>query len=205
VCIVMIQKKKLGLLRTPRYDIEVGPEVYYKTRVVELCEEYGEVSYALLMDKVPGAYDYLDDHHKEWLSEHLTSRWETTRQRTHLEDMQRRTQEAICRIVSNPPERQITFGYMAEVAGLTRDNLRSNSHIRACVDGIVESREDWYRRRITKAYYNMPVEGRPFSAIEICRAASVELKTFIKYQELFEEVVQELNANSSDQGRCIIN
>ena len=63
--IIMVQKKKLGLLRTPRYDIELGPEEYYKSKIIALIEEYGEVTYSLLQEKVPGAYDYLGDHHKE--------------------------------------------------------------------------------------------------------------------------------------------
>jgi len=197
ISVMMLQKKKLELLRPPRYDIEVGPEAYYKSKVVSLIEEHGEVTYSLLQEEVPGAYDYLGDHHKEWLRERLTSRWETAERRVYAEYAQKKVQQAIAHIVENPPDRQISYGYIAEITGLTRDNLRSNQRIRAYVDGIVENREDWYRRRITAVYYNKPVEGRPYTAIEICRAASIEMKTYAKYRELFEEVVNELNANIS--------
>ncbi|MDR2648748.1 MAG: TnsD family transposase, partial [Clostridiales bacterium] len=193
--IIMLQKKKLGLLRTPQYDIELGPEEYYKSKVVSLIEEYGEVTYSLLQEKAPGAYDYLCDHHKEWLNDHLTLRWETAERRMYAECAQKKVQQAIAHITANPPDRQISYGYIAEVTGLTRDNLRSNQRIRACVDVIVENREDWYWRRMTTIYRSKPIEGRPYTAVEICRAASIEMKTYKKYRELFEEVVNELNAN----------
>jgi hypothetical protein len=194
----MLQKKKLGLLRPQRYDVTIGPEAYYKAKVIELCEEYGEVTYTLLQEKVPGAYDYLGDHHNEWLRKYLVSEWETAERRKVVEYAQEKTQEAIKYISTNPPARQISYGYIAEIAGLTRDNLRSNKRIHGFVEGFVESREDWYRRRIVTAYHRKPIEGRPFTAIEICRAASIEMKTYKKYRELFEEVVKELNASLTD-------
>lgn len=197
ISVMMLQKKKLGLLRSPRYDIEVGPEAYYKSKVASLIEEYCEVTYSLLQEKVPGAYDYLGDHHKEWLNEHLTLRWETAERRVYAEYAQKKVQQAIAHIAANPPDRQISYGYIAKITGLTRDNLRSNQRIRVCVDGFVESREDWYRRRITMIYRSKPIEGRPYTAVDICHAASIEMKTYAKYRELFEEVVNELNANIS--------
>jgi hypothetical protein len=146
--IIMKQKKKLGLLRPQRYDVSIGPEAYYKAKVIELCEEYGEVTYALLQEKVPGAYDYLGDHYNDWLRERMTTRWETGERREFVEYAQKKIQEAIAHITANPPNRQISYGYIAEITGLTRDNLRSNSKIRAFVEGFVESREDWQRRKV---------------------------------------------------------
>ena len=193
ISVMMLQKKKLDLMRTPKYDIEMGPEAYYKSRVVALIEEYGEVTYSLLFKKIPGAYDYLENYHKEWLREHLTLRWETAERRVFVDYAQKKIQQAIAEIVANPPERQISYGYLAKITGLTRDNLRSLSRLHACVEGFVESREDWYRRRITTAYRSEPIKSRPYTTIEICYAASIEMKTYEKYREFFEEVVNELN------------
>jgi len=191
--VIMKQKKKLGLLRTPRHDVDVGPEAYYKARIIELCKEYGKVTYTLLQEKVPGAYDYLGDHHAEWLRERMATVWETGERLEFVESALKKVKEAIAYISANLPKRQISYGYIAEIAGLTRDNLRSNSRIHAYVEGFVESRVDWHCRRITEVYHSKPVEGRPYTAIEICRAASMEKKTYEKYRELFEEVVRELN------------
>jgi hypothetical protein len=193
---VLLQKKKLGVLRTPRHDIEQGPEAYYKSQIIALIGEYGEVTYSFLQQKIPGAYDYLSKHHKEWLSKHLTLRWETAERCVYVEYMEKKVRDAIAHITANPPKKQISYGYIAEVAGLTRDNLRSNARIRACVEGFVESRKDWHCRRITEAYRSKPIESRPYTAIEICRAASMEMKTYEKYRALFEELVRELNENA---------
>jgi hypothetical protein len=194
---VLLQKKKLGLLRTPRHDVEQGPEAYYKSKIAALIEECGEVTYSLLQEKVPGAYEYLKKHHKEWLHKHLTLRWETAERRLHVEYMEKKAREAISYITKNPPERQITYGYIAEVAGLKRYNLYSNVRIRACVEGFIESRENWYRRRITMVYQSKPIDDRPYTAVEICRAASIEMKTYAKYCELFEREAEELNRTTT--------
>jgi len=109
VSVMMLQKKKLGLLRMPRYDVELGPEVYYKTKVAALIEEYSEVSYSLMQKKIPGAYDYLDGHHREWLREHLTLRWGTSERRKFVEYEQAKIQEAVALISANLPSRQISY------------------------------------------------------------------------------------------------
>jgi len=195
--IVMLQKKKLGLLRPPRYDTDVEPEVYYKSNVTALVEEYGKVTYTFLQEKIPGAYDYLRRNHKEWLRERMATRWETREYCNFVEYSQKKVHEAIKHIKANPPKKQISYGYIAEVAGLTRDILRSNPRIHDCVEGIVESRRDWLVRRFIAAYYSKTAEGRPYTAIEICRVASMEMKTYQKYRDLFEEVVRELNESSN--------
>jgi len=193
VRVMMLQKKKLGLLRSPHYDIELGTEAYYKAKVVALIEEYGEATFSLMQDKTPGAYDYLRKNHRKWLDEHLTLWHETARERTRIDNMRTKALKAVEQITQNPPQRQISYGYIAEVAGLTRDNLRSNPHIHACVEGIVESRLDWHLRRITAAYQSLPDEGKPYAAVEVCCTIPMEIKTYAKYSEEFEEVVDELN------------
>jgi hypothetical protein len=49
--VLMLQKKKQGLLEPALYDTEIGPERYYKSRVDELCEKYDEVTIALLQER----------------------------------------------------------------------------------------------------------------------------------------------------------
>jgi len=193
VSVMMLQKKKMGLLRPPRYDIDLGPEAYYKSRVIALIEEHGEVTYSLMREKAPGVYDYLRKRHKKWLQERLTLKHETAQERARTENMMKKAQDAVEQITLNLPERQISFEYIAEVAGLTRGSLRSNRQIRACVESIVESRVDWHRRRIKATYLSLPIEGRPYAAVEVCRAASMEMNTYVKYREQFEEVVNKLN------------
>ena len=194
ISVMMLQKKKLGLLRTLPYDAEYGPEAYYKAKVVALIEDYGEVTFSLMQDKAPGAYDYLRKFHNKWLREHQTLRHETTRERARTEYVHKKAQNAVEKIASCIPERQISYGYIAKVAGLTRNSLRSNSQVRACVEDIVESRKDWHLRRIKAAYLSLPFKGRPYAVVDVCRVASISMKTYVKYHEQFEEVVKDLNA-----------
>jgi len=95
------------------------------------------------------------------------------------------------------PNRQISYSYIADVAGVTRDDLRSNKHIRKFLADMIESKEDWHRRRIVYAYKNLPIENRNLSAFEICRKASIWEETYKKYCDFFEEVVSELKASTT--------
>ena len=192
--IVMTQKQKMGLLRAPRYDIELGPEAFYKSQVIALVEEYGEVTFSVMQKNVPQAYDYLSKHDKEWLSEHMTLHWETANRRAYIDSTKEKICQAVAEIRAKPPDRQISYGYLAEIAGLTRDNLRSNRWFRALAEGIVETRVDWQRRRITTAYHKMPIEDRPYTVDEVFVTISCEAKTLAKYRNSYEEVIAELNA-----------
>ena len=192
--VFMLQKKKFGLLESPLYDTKIGPEKYYKSKVTELCEKYREVTIALLQEKVPGAYSYLGDHCYEWLRSRIVFENEKISYLARKEMMLKKVREAVeyIRKVNNP-KRQITYGYIAEISGFKRDDLREKSYIRAYLNGIIESKKDWYKRRIILVYHSNPNTEKPFTAFELCRMASIELKTYIKYQEFFEEVVNGLH------------
>jgi len=166
--ILMLQKKKRGLLETAFYDTKMGPEKYYKRKVKELCEKYDEVTIALLQKKVPGAYSYLGDHCYEWLRSHIIFVNERSFYLEHKQMLLKKVQEAIEYIMNvNDPKRQITFGYIATVAGLGREEVRCNSHTRDYLVDIIETKEDWYRRRITLAYHSLPIENK-YSAVYLC-------------------------------------
>jgi len=194
--VIILQMKKRGLQLRPRpYSVELGSEMYYKSRIVAFLEDHGEVTTTLVRKEIPQAYDYLNRFHKDWLREHLTSKWETKEQHMLLECSKEKVKAAIAHIKANPPKRLISYGYIGELSGLPRDYLRLNPRIRVCVEGVVEGREDWFRRRIKATYFSKPTEDRPFAVFAICRAAGICSKTIVKYRELFEEVVNELNAN----------
>jgi len=52
---------------------------------------------------------------------------------------------------------------------------------------------EWHIRRLTTAYYNKPVEGRPYFVGEIRCAASIDYTTYNKHREIFTEIVNNLN------------
>jgi len=356
------QKRKRGLSKPARYDVNMEPEAYYKAKVLEICQEYDEVTIALLDEKVPRAYGYLQEHDYEWIRsrvvfnnerrfrlereklllaklrkiiaafdadgypdkvlsygyiaslvgatrdelrhkmspnselrafldeivEHkatwrqermarmrttnipqahapmisrslskreslllsklreviatfevegypdkqlsydllaglidttrgeLRSKTETsTELQAFLNEIvehrriwreERAAKLGNCRskrenliinaieqVLANPPQRQISRNYIAQVAGLTKDILKEDPHLSELTNGIVESKADWCKRRITMAYYSKPIEGRPYSMSEICRAASIDWITLNRRRELFEEIVNNLN------------
>jgi len=196
--VITLQKKKLGLLRSPKYDTALGPEAYYKGKVLELYKQYGELTFSLLQEKLPGAYEYLDDNYREWLRKHIVHMSDTEPFRRKREELLHKVIKALdtISIEEGLPNRQISYSYIADVAGVTRDDLRSNKHIRKFLADVLESKEDWYRRRITYVYQNLPVESRDISAFQICRKANIWGAVCKKYREFFEEVVNELKANN---------
>jgi hypothetical protein len=150
--VLMLQKKKRGLLESAFYDTEMGPEKYYKARVSELCDEHDEVTITLLQEKVPGAYSYLGDHHKDWLRSHIVFENERKHRREREEELLSRIRDTVDKFEKEGyPKWQISYGYVAELAGTTRDELRCKrnpqSALRILLDSIIETRTDWRRRR----------------------------------------------------------
>jgi hypothetical protein len=149
--VLMLQKKKRGLLESAFYDMEMGPEKYYKARVNELCDEYDEVTITLLQEKVPGAYSYLGDYHKDWLRTRIVFENERKHRREREEDLLIRIREIIDIFAKEGyPKRQLSYGYIAELTGATRDELRCKrnpqSALRTLLDSVIETRADWKRR-----------------------------------------------------------
>lgn len=109
---------------------------------------------------------------------------------------EKQIRKAIEQILSNPPHEQISRNYIAKVAGLSSDILKEDSHLSEITNNIVESKLDWLKRRLTLAYHAKPVEGRPYSTLKICRAASIDWMTYNKHRELFDDMVNNFNAET---------
>jgi hypothetical protein len=92
-----------------------------------------------------------------------------------------------------PPQQQISRKYIARVSGISRDVIEDNPYLSEMLNGVAESKEDWFKRRLTAAYYSKPIEGRPYSTWAIYRAASIDWSTYNRHRELFEEAVDDLN------------
>jgi hypothetical protein len=354
--VLQLQKEKRGLLiDAVLYDREIGPDKYYKSRVLQLCKEYDEVTIALLDEKVPGAYIYLQRHDYDWIrsrivfdnerrsrlereklllgklrdiiaafetegypdrpltygfiasllnssrdelrtkmspdselralidkvvehkktwrqertariEQHYSSRgnlllsrlreviasfdangypdkqlsyiflaslvgstedelqrkmshnselralldrvvehrsvWRQEREAKMLECRSKRENQvrnAIEKVLADPPlQHQISRNYIAQVAGLSRDILKEDHYLSELTNIVVESKLDWLKRRLTAAYHSKPMEGRPYSTFNICRAASIDHTTYKKHRGLFEDMVNKLNADKPE-------
>lgn len=189
-----LQKKKRGLLEPILYDKEMGPEKYYKSRVLDLCEKYGEVTRLMLEEHVPGAYSHLGDHHKDWLRSHMIYERERKHRREHEEQLLEKVREAIDQLATDGyPKRQVTFGYIASIIGTTRDALRCRRATHDLLENVVESKEAWLRRRIIMAYHQRLPNDAPFSLADVKRHLTIHDATYVKHEELIEQIIEEFN------------
>jgi hypothetical protein len=192
-----LQKKKRGLLEPILYDKEMGPEKYYKSRVLELCEEYGEVTRSMLEKYVPGAYSHLGDQHKDWLRSHMVYESERKHRREYEEQLLERIQEFINQLATDGyPKRQVTFGYIASIIGTTRDAIRCRRVTHDLLKNVVESREAWLRRQIITVYLKRPPSAAPFSLADIKRNLTIHDATYTKHRKLIEQIIDELNTTN---------
>jgi len=189
-----LQKKKRGLLEPILYDKEMGPEKYYKSRVLELCEEYGEVTISMLEKYVPGAYSYLGGQHKDWLRSHTVYESERKHRREYEEQLLRKVREVIDRFAAEGyPKRQVTFGYIASIIGVTRDALRCRSATHDMLENVVESREEWFCRRVADACMERIAVSKPITVKTIRWVLNLYPATYNKYQKLIEQIIYDLN------------
>lgn len=103
-------------------------------------------------------------------------------------------QSVIEQISANPPEQQISYKYIAKMAGLKKDVLRDSPNLLELVDGIVESKDDWPKRRFIAAYHSRPISVSPCSVREICKVASFDIATYKKHRKVFEKILETLYA-----------
>jgi len=147
-------KKKHGLTTAPDY-MGMEPEAYYKAKVLEICQEYDEVTIALLDEKVPRAYGYLQDHDYEWIRSRVVfdneRRFRLEREKLLLTKLR----EILATFDADGyPDRVLSYGYIADLVGATRDELRHkmspNSELRAFLNEIVEHKSTWRQERVAR-------------------------------------------------------
>jgi hypothetical protein len=192
--VVRRQLRKLGILGKPvrfkrvrTYDRAIGADAYYKTQVLELCEQYDEVTSDILRVHALKAYKYLYKFDLEWLHGHMTFKSDSKKQRDEDTEMFRRVQNAVTSICANGmPKRQLTLGFIAVTAGYDLQALNyltaKRPLTKAYVDTVVESRIDWLRRRISAIAQERRVFGEKISIADIKCEMSLKPNTFIKYE-----------------------
>ncbi|SHH68329.1 TnsD family Tn7-like transposition protein [Desulfosporosinus lacus] len=197
------QKKKIGLTkkrthvrRPPPYSPDVGPENYYKELVLKFCKEYGEVMPTVLRRHAPGAYSYLCKNDYVWLREHMVYKRDLAEYRKQDYEMLKKVQSAYEQIrKGGDSEKRITRGYIAKIAGLGKNTLVAGAlkkpRTKIFIDSVIESKEDWLRRRITMIWEKQ--NGVPISLVDIKREMSLHPNTFVEYKDFLKELMDELN------------
>jgi len=146
--VIMLQKKKRGLLRQFHYGGKLSPIDFYKSRIEEVYSKFDELTITLLNEKVPGAYEYLLEHDREWLRDHIVFKNQLKNVRDYENEMLFKLKEVIAKFNDEGyPKRQITYGYIAELVGSSRDKLRYRKVFKTLLETVIESHSDWLRRR----------------------------------------------------------
>jgi len=198
-------KNRLGLVSHHHYNEEMGADAYYKARVTALCAEFGEVTIALLNEKVPGAYAYLGDHDYEWLQNHIVYQKDRGEYKKTEAELLKQIQEAVAKIMRRGiPKRRITVGYIEKMAGLDPGILRRQRYhsVQAYLSSVVENYDDWLRRRFIAIWKWRVDNCRPLTIKHILWDLGLDPKNHSSHQILFSTLFDELNAeynqNNSD-------
>jgi hypothetical protein len=202
--VVRWQMRKLGILgnseylkKSRKHDSKIGAEAYYKVQVLELCEQYDEVTSDILKQYAPNAYKYLYKFDLGWLHEYMTFSIDSKRQRDEDAEMLRRVQNAADWIKANGDKnKRLTVGYIADVAEVKYHELIYSKAKRPLtktfLDSIVENKKDWLRRRISAIRQNKS-EHETISTADIKLEMSLKPNTFVKYGQFLKELIDELN------------
>jgi hypothetical protein len=126
------------------------------------------------------------EHRSVWREERAAKTGNCRSKRENL------LRDTIARIFVDPPQQQISRKYIARVSGISRDILEDTPYLSEILNDVAESKEDWFKRRLTAAYHSKPVEGRPYSTWAIYRAASIDWTTYNRHREKFEKLVEKL-------------
>jgi hypothetical protein len=149
------QKIKNGLMRRVRYDPKIGAMAFYKEQVLKVCQEYDEVTIALLNELAPGAYDYLQDRDYEWIRSRVVLENERSFRIERENLLLSRLQSVIAAFdAGGYPNKVLSYGYIAEMIGATHHELRQRmspgSKLRAYLDEVVEHKATWRQERAAR-------------------------------------------------------
>lgn len=163
--VLALQKSKHGLTKPLLYDIEIGPDEYYKAQVDKICQEYDEVTIALLDEKVPGAYTYLQKRDYDWIRSRVVFDNERAFRLENEKLLLAKLREIIAGFDADGyPDRVMSYGYIASLIGSTRDELRykmsPNSELRALLDEVVEHKGMWRQERAARMRKTNLGQGR---------------------------------------------
>lgn len=103
------------------------------------------------------------------------------------------------------PNRRVTIGWLCTVAGLRESEIKGRLHrfedIRAFIEEVVESKEEWLKRRFSEIAERKRIYGEKISLNDIRREMRLKPNTYQKYSIFIDMLIKELNEeirNESD-------
>jgi uncharacterized C2H2 Zn-finger protein len=203
--IVSFQRRKIGIVGNQKHtrkppDLTKKSEFlsFHKAIVLRINDQNQGVTFSMLRDNAPGTYAYLSKRDPEWLREHLIRESE----RPHCIEADRLLLERIKAAVDwirNEGDwcRRITRGYIASVAGVHENDLKpalfKRHQITLFLDAVIESKEEWLRRRFAGIWENQKENGKLLALADIRREMRLKPNTYVKHKDYIKELIDELN------------
>lgn len=176
----------------------ISADVYYHEKVSEILEHHTELTVKELNELVPGAYSWFSKNDFQWLKDRLV----TDREKRYWEDWERKQLECLKEAYSviqkdGDPDRRVTIGWLCTVAGLREGEIKGRLHrfesIRAFIDEVVESKEEWLERRFKVISEKKKGLGQEIVLADIRREMSLKPNTYKRYGLFIEDLLKELN------------
>ena len=95
------------------------------------------------------------------------------------------------------PERRITIGWLCSTAGLRECEIKGKLHrfsnIKDFVDEVVESKEEWLKRRLVAIAKVKKESGEMMQFSDVKKNMGIKPNTYQKYDTYIETLIIQLN------------
>lgn len=177
---------------------QVSADMYYHEKVSEILEEHPELTVKELNELVPGAYAWFSKNDFQWLKDRLVTDQEKGYWAEWEQEQLENLKEAYATIQKEgDPNRRVTIGWLCTVAGLRESEVKGRLHrfedIRAFIDEVVESKEEWLERRFKVIAEKKKELGLKIVLTDIRREMRLKPNTYKRYASFIENLLKELN------------
>lgn len=177
---------------------DIDRSQYFRAKVGEALQYQPELTAKELDELVPGAYAWFHKNDFQWLKERLVidqdKQYWTIWEQEHLELLKKAYE---CIKQTGDPERRITIGWLCSTVGLRECEIKGRLHrfpdLKGFVDKVVESKEEWLKRRFMEIAENKGKLGGKITIADIKRNMSLKPNTYKKYALYIEELIKCLN------------
>lgn len=171
---------------------------YFRAKVDEALQYQPELTAKELDELVPGAYAWFHKNDFQWLKERLVieqdKQYWMVWEQEHLE-LLKEAYEYIKQ--TGNPERRITIGWLCSTAGLRECEIKGRLHrfsnIKDFVDEVVESKEEWLRRRLVAIAKVKKESGGMMEFSDVKKNMGIKPNTYQKYDTYIGTLIKQLN------------
>lgn len=178
---------------------EIDRSKYFRQKVSNVLVEHPELTAKELDELVPGAYAWFHKNDFQWLKERLVTEQDKQYWAVWEQEQLKLLRGAYeCIKKNGDPDRRITIGWLCTTAGLRECDIKGRLHrfpdLRYFVNDVVESKEEWLRRRFIEIAKNKELSGEKVTIADIKRSMSLKPDTYRKYAKYIKNLIAQLNS-----------